>query len=71
MARLRGIGFSGVILGYAREVVLTDKQLEGLATYGLDSETAEECMRNEVIPWTRGTLETVRLAEPGDYVALK
>ncbi|KAK2598746.1 hypothetical protein N8I77_012135 [Diaporthe amygdali] len=71
MARLRGIGFSGVILGYAREVVLTDKQLEGLATYGLDSETAEECMRNEVIPWTKGTLETVRLAEPGDYVALK
>ncbi|KAL1877969.1 hypothetical protein Daus18300_002323 [Diaporthe australafricana] len=71
MARLRDIGFSGVILGYAREVVLTDSQLKGLATYGLDSETAEECIRNEVIPWTKGTLETVRLAEPGDYVALK
>lgn len=71
MSRLRDIGFSGVILGYAREVVLTDNQLKGLATYGLDSETAEECIRNEVIPWTKGTLETVRLAEPGDYVALK
>ncbi|KAI3396535.1 hypothetical protein diail_12059 [Diaporthe ilicicola] len=71
MARLRDIGFSGVILGYAREVVLTDNQLKGLAAYGLDSATAEECIRNEVIPWTKGTLETVRLAEPGDYVALK
>lgn len=71
MARLRDIGFSGVILGYAREVVLTQSQLKSLATNGMDSETAQECIRNEVIPWAKGTLETVRLAEPGDYVALK
>lgn len=71
MARLRDIGFSGVILGYAREVVLTQDQLKSLATNGMDSATAQECIQNEVIPWTKGTLETVRLAEPGDYVALK
>lgn len=71
MARLRDIGFSGVILGYAREVVLTQDQLKALATNGMDSEMAKECIQNEVIPWAKGTLETVRLAEPGDYVALK
>ncbi|KAH8753115.1 FAD-linked oxidoreductase-like protein [Diaporthe sp. PMI_573] len=71
MARLRDIGFSGVILGYAREVVLTQEQLKALATRGMDKETAQECIQNEVIPWAKGTLETVRLAEPGDYVALK
>ncbi|KAG6368925.1 hypothetical protein INS49_003143 [Diaporthe citri] len=71
MARLRDIGFSGVILGYAREVVLTQSQLKSLATNGMDSATAQECIQNEVIPWAKGTLETVRLAEPGDYVALK
>lgn len=71
IAGLKGIGFSGVILGYAREVVLTDGETEHLAACGLESEAAEACIQNEVIPWARGTLETVKLAEPGDYVALK
>lgn len=71
MAGLREIGYSGVILGYAREVVLSQSQLKALSTRGMDEETAKECIQNEVIPWAKGTLETVRLAEPGDYVALK
>ncbi|KAG8159962.1 hypothetical protein KVR01_010599 [Diaporthe batatas] len=71
MASLRGIGYSGVILGYAREVVLSQSQLEALSTRGMDDEIARECVQNEVTPWAKGTLETVRLAEPGDYVALK
>lgn len=71
MARLKGLGFSGVILGYAREVVLTDKQIESLSTTGLEGKEMEDCVKNEVIPWANGTLETVRLAEKGDYVALK
>lgn len=71
MAGLREIGYSGVILGYAREVVLSQSQLKALSTRGMDDETAKECIQNEVIPWSKGTLETVRLAEPGDYVALK
>ncbi|ROW04729.1 hypothetical protein VMCG_04778 [Cytospora schulzeri] len=71
MARLRGIGFSGVILGYAKEVVLTKDQTKNLAATGLVGEEAEAAIQNEVIPWAQGTLETVRLAQPGDYVALK
>ncbi|CAM1504870.1 Fc.00g024610.m01.CDS01 [Cosmosporella sp. VM-42] len=65
---LKNIGFTGVILGYAKEVVLTSNQAESLTNAG---EETEECIRDEIIPWTEGTLETVRLAEPGDFVALK
>lgn len=71
IARLKGLGFSGVILGYAREVVLTDAQTKDLANFGLKGEEMEEAVRNEVVPWAEGTLETVRLASEGDYVALK
>jgi hypothetical protein len=67
---LRQIGFSGVILGYAREVVLSDEQTAHLASCG-EGAAAEECIRNEINPWAAGTLETVRLAGQGDYVALK
>ena len=71
IARLKDIGFSGVILGYAKEVVLTKEQTKDLAGCGLDGEEAQAAIQNEVIPWAQGTLETVRLASPGDYVALK
>ncbi|CAN8101499.1 unnamed protein product [Discula destructiva] len=71
IAKLKGLGFSGVILGYAKEVVLTEAQTKDLARCGLQGEVAEECVRSEVLPWKEGTLETVRLASEGDYVALK
>ncbi|PKS08355.1 hypothetical protein jhhlp_005299, partial [Lomentospora prolificans] len=66
---LKDLGFSGVILGYAREIVLNDEQLSTLTSCdGLD---VEECIRTEITPWKEGTLETVNLAKPGDFVALK
>ncbi|KAK2778813.1 proline oxidase [Colletotrichum kahawae] len=64
ISRLKDIGFTGVILGYAREVVLADTQTKDLASCG-EGEMAEECIRNEIIPWAEGTLETVRLAQRG------
>jgi len=67
---LKSIGFKGVILGYAREVVLDEKQAGNLESCG-ENEAAEACIRNEITPWARGTLETVRIASPGDFVALK
>ncbi|KAL5314626.1 hypothetical protein ACEPPN_017269 [Leptodophora sp. 'Broadleaf-Isolate-01'] len=67
---LRNLGFSGVILSYAKEVVLDKKQTEALASSG-NSEAAEACIRNEIIPWANGTQETVRMTRPGDFVALK
>ncbi|GKT74105.1 proline oxidase/dehydrogenase [Colletotrichum tofieldiae] len=67
---LKDIGFTGVILGYAKEVVLTAAQTKDLAACS-KGEKAEECVRNEVMPWAQGTMETVNLAQPGDFVALK
>ncbi|KAF2967940.1 hypothetical protein GQX73_g5620 [Xylaria multiplex] len=67
---LRGLGFSGVILGYAREVVLTDAQTRDLSACD-EGPVAEECIRNEITPWAAGTKETLRLAQPGDFVAVK
>ncbi|KXH53316.1 proline dehydrogenase [Colletotrichum simmondsii] len=67
---LKDLGFSGVILGYAKEVVLTDAQKTELGACS-QGKIAEECVRNEITPWATGTLKTVQLAEPGDFVALK
>ncbi|RSL55838.1 hypothetical protein CEP53_006977 [Fusarium sp. AF-6] len=68
IAGLKNIGFTGVILNYAREVVLTEDQAGALKNGAMET---EECIQNEVLPWAQGTLETVRMAEPGDFVALK
>jgi proline dehydrogenase len=67
---LKSIGFRGVILGYAKEVVMDEAQTENLSSCG-DSEAAEACIRNEITPWANGTLETVKMTCPGDFVALK
>ena len=67
---LKKIGFKGVILGYAREIVMDENQREELNLDG-ESKVAEGCIDNEIIAWTKGTLETVRLVEPDDFVALK
>ncbi|KAL2138541.1 hypothetical protein VTI28DRAFT_6617 [Corynascus sepedonium] len=67
---LKKIGFGGVILGYAKEVVLTDAQMRDLIACSTGA-VAEECVRTEITPWANGTMETVMLASPGDFVALK
>ncbi|KAI0881613.1 proline dehydrogenase [Annulohypoxylon maeteangense] len=67
---LNKIGFTGVILGYAREIVLTETQTQNLSACD-SGPVADECVRNEIGPWATGTLETVRLARPTDFVALK
>ncbi|KAG6232872.1 hypothetical protein E4U26_003862 [Claviceps purpurea] len=67
--RLKKIGFTGVILGYAREVDLIGKEAGGAES--VSGRETQEVVNNEVAPWTEGTLETVRLAQPGDFVALK
>jgi hypothetical protein len=68
--RLKNIGFTGVILGYAKEVVLEGSDARDMSAAKLGQETARD-IEKEINPWRDGTLETVRLAEPGDFVALK
>ncbi|KAI1768145.1 proline dehydrogenase [Hypoxylon sp. FL1150] len=67
---LKKIGFTGVILGYAREIVLSEAQTRDLSACDAGP-VADECVRDEITPWAAGTLATVRLARPGDFVALK
>lgn len=67
---LKTLGYRGVILGYAREVVMDQKHTDDLAACG-DPAVAEECIRNEITPWAQGTRATVELTAPGDFVALK
>ncbi|CAH0057733.1 unnamed protein product [Clonostachys solani] len=66
---LKDIGFNGVILCYAKEVVLSEDQIKSLS--GAKGQETTHNIENELKPWAEGTLETVRLASPGDYVALK
>lgn len=68
---LKELGFSGVIMGYAREVVLTEAQIRNLTNFGLSGDDMEETIKNEVVPWAEGTMATLKLATEGDYVALK
>ena len=70
IAQLKDMGYAGVILGYAREVVL-----EGDDALALDASKdcgeQERCNIEEIETWSEGNMETVKLAEKGDFVALK
>ncbi|CAG8952877.1 hypothetical protein HYFRA_00007591 [Hymenoscyphus fraxineus] len=67
---MKELGFKGVILGYAKEVVMDEAQADSLTSCG-SSEALETCIRDEIIPWKEGSIETVKLAGPDDFVALK
>lgn len=67
-AGLKRMGFSGVILTYAKEISPNRNGTQDLMMSGSDE---DDDVRSEVEMWKRGTLETVRLAGGGDLVALK
>ena len=66
---LKDMGYAGVMLCYAKEVVLDAEAAKELEASG--GKATEAVIQNEILPWKKGTLETVSLAEPGDFVALK
>ncbi|KAJ2897428.1 Proline dehydrogenase [Zalerion maritima] len=68
--QLRSLGFSGIILNYAREIVLP-KEAKSNALERVSPEEHARCIAEEVIPWATGQMETVRLAQEGDFVAVK
>lgn len=59
---MKRLGYRGVLLGYAREVLAAEN--EG---HIVD----EKATRKEVDTWLQGTLQTVDMAQEGDFVALK
>ena len=66
---LKELGYTGTILAYAKEVVVDKEEVKKLKA--LSDEQLQACIREEIEPWKSGTLETVRLAQPGDFVGLK
>ncbi|KKY24464.1 putative proline oxidase [Phaeomoniella chlamydospora] len=68
--QLKGMGFTGAILGYAREVVMDENEVNVMNNEQTsEGQTAKE--NEEVSAWETGTLKTIEMAEPGDFVALK
>lgn len=66
MNELKRIGFAGVILAYAREIVVHD---------GPDLSNCEVldsgAIKADVESWKNGNLETIDLTSSGEFVGLK
>ncbi len=67
---LKDIGFEGVILGHAKEIVLSEKDAQNLDAIG-DSADQARVNAEEIETWKTNTIQTVELAQTGDFVALK
>ncbi|KAA8644484.1 hypothetical protein EYZ11_003042 [Aspergillus tanneri] len=59
---IKRLGYRGVLLGYAREVLVGESTANPLD---------EKAAREEIQMWLDGTLQTVDMAQEGDFVALK
>jgi proline dehydrogenase len=71
---LKDMGYSGVILGYGKEVVMDEDEASAVGTQIVsDKDDAAIRKRNssEVLAWKDGNMKTVDLADDGDFVALK
>lgn len=59
---IKGLGCRGVLLGYAREVLVGENE---------DAAYDQKAALAEIQMWFDGTMRTVDMAQPGDFVALK
>ena len=65
--RLKRMGYHGVMLGYAREASMGESDARTLTS----KSSTEKLNAKEIADWARGTLATVSMAQPGDFVSLK
>lgn len=65
--KLKRMGYRGVMLGYAREVCLDKNQAQTMTC----TVNQEDLNASAISSWTRGTLCTVEMAQPGDFVSIK
>lgn len=65
--RLKQLGYQGVMLGYAREVCMGSQALKALG----EKASQAELNATEIATWAEGTLSTLRMAQPGDFVSVK
>lgn len=63
---MRDLGYKGVILGYAKEIVVPQGQ-----KIASSAEGAAEAIDPIVEDWRAGTLETLEMIGDGDFLAIK
>lgn len=68
---VKDLGYSGVILGYAREVVMDEGDAATLGKGAAMNIEDVEKLKSEIIEWKDGTLATVDLAGKDGFVAIK
>lgn len=67
MAEVKGLGYQGIILGHAKEVILNPDVGE---VYFDGKGYGPACYRM-VEEWKQSSLDTLRMLQPGDFLALK
>ncbi|KAJ5506804.1 Proline oxidase [Penicillium expansum] len=69
VADIKKIGYQGVILGYSKEIVLDQDERLSTDNSGT-SQYSDKCYQM-IEEWKQGTLETLRMVGPGDFLAVK
>ncbi|KAJ5604146.1 hypothetical protein N7537_007102 [Penicillium hordei] len=69
VADIKKMGYQGVILGYSKEIVLDREEMLSTNASGA-SKYSEKCYKM-IDEWKEGTLETLRMVGPGDFLAVK
>lgn len=68
---MKKLGFSGVILGYAREVNVSRGRGGGDVKFGEEMEVSKEVGEKAIREWGEGLMRTLELLEPGDFLSVK
>ncbi|KMU77475.1 proline oxidase PrnD [Coccidioides immitis RMSCC 3703] len=69
--QIKHLGYSGVILGYAREIVMDEREASAMGqNAGIQIGTAQK-LQEDIFAWRDGTIATVDLAGEGSFVAVK
>lgn len=63
---MKGLGFTGVILGYGREVVVNESNATGDK-----DESRNAAYEAAVEEWKQGNLRTLKMVGSGDYLGIK
>ncbi|RMZ81815.1 hypothetical protein DV738_g2008, partial [Chaetothyriales sp. CBS 135597] len=70
IADLKEMGYKGIILGHAKEVVLSEDEIAELDK-STDSDYLDQINQSEILDWKQNTLDTIELASEDDFIALK
>ncbi|KAI5920643.1 FAD-linked oxidoreductase-like protein [Camillea tinctor] len=63
LASIKNVGYAGVILTYAREIVVNH--------LGEDNLDSDQVAAQQIQQWLDGNMQTLSMIDPGDYLAIK